>query len=293
MSKGLELLFDAFDSVASNLIPAADNTYDVGSTSLGWKRLLVNDGTAAAPSLSFSDDPDTGFFRDTANEIAFAANGVKYFELEANILRSTTGTGVLHSFGSWLANGTQVNVLTSAGTGATLSFGTRGRISNAAAVDGNFVLSNNAATDFGLLQLGGTTSSFPALKRDGSALAVRLADDSAAASIRALTLNTASAWSVGNSAMASGSGHAYWFSNNVNASAGTYDLKISRSAAAVLSVQSTTAASGASLELFESASAPDAPAANGVRIYAKDVGAKTALFARFESGAEVQIAIDP
>ena len=44
--------------------------------------------------------------------------------------------------------------------------------------NGNIVLSNAAATDFGLLQFGGTTSSFPALKRSGTGIQVRLADDS-------------------------------------------------------------------------------------------------------------------
>jgi hypothetical protein len=51
--------------------------------------------------------------------------------------------------------------------------------------DGNIRLRNNAGTDFGLLQFGGTTSSFPALKRSGAALQARLADDSANTGIEA------------------------------------------------------------------------------------------------------------
>ena len=45
--------------------------------------------------------------------------------------------------------------------------------------DGVFQLSNNATTDFSRLQFGGTTSSFPSLKRNGTALETKLADDSA------------------------------------------------------------------------------------------------------------------
>lgn len=45
--------------------------------------------------------------------------------------------------------------------------------------DGVGMLTNYAATDFGRLQLGGTTSSFPAIKRSGAAITTRLADDSA------------------------------------------------------------------------------------------------------------------
>jgi hypothetical protein len=45
--------------------------------------------------------------------------------------------------------------------------------------DGVIELTNNAANDFSRLQFGGTTSSFPALKRNGANLEVKLADDSA------------------------------------------------------------------------------------------------------------------
>lgn len=44
--------------------------------------------------------------------------------------------------------------------------------------NGVLELTNAAANDFGRLQLGGTTSSFPSLKRSGASLQARLADDS-------------------------------------------------------------------------------------------------------------------
>ena len=59
--------------------------------------------------------------------------------------------------------------------------------------DGNFTLYNNAATAFSLLQFGGTTSSFPAIKRSSATLAFRLADDSADAAISALSITTSTA----------------------------------------------------------------------------------------------------
>ena len=57
--------------------------------------------------------------------------------------------------------------------------------------NGTLRLSNNAQNDFNRLQFGGTTSSFPALKRSSTELQVRLADDSAFAPLAcgALTLN--------------------------------------------------------------------------------------------------------
>ncbi len=53
------------------------------------------------------------------------------------------------------------------------------------ASDGIFTLLNNAGTDFSRLQFGGTTSSFPALKRSGQGLIARLADDSGNANFTA------------------------------------------------------------------------------------------------------------
>lgn len=51
--------------------------------------------------------------------------------------------------------------------------------------DGVLSLRDNAGTSFGRLNFGGATSSFPALKRSGTVLAIRLADDSADAAITA------------------------------------------------------------------------------------------------------------
>jgi hypothetical protein len=63
------------------------------------------------------------------------------------------------------------------GAGSGLYFTTRSYITSPA--DGNIKLARADGTTFGLLQLGGTTSSFSALKRDGVNLRARLADDSA------------------------------------------------------------------------------------------------------------------
>ncbi len=55
---------------------------------------------------------------------------------------------------------------------------TNGRSNLYSAVNGNWIMWNAAQNDFGLLQLGGTTASFPALKRSTTKIQVRLADDS-------------------------------------------------------------------------------------------------------------------
>lgn len=71
---------------------------------------------------------------------------------------------------------------TIAGSG-TFLFSGRGGLN--APSDGVFRMSDNAGTSFGRLQFGGTTSSFPSIKRNAAALNFRLADDSADAAITA------------------------------------------------------------------------------------------------------------
>ena len=67
--------------------------------------------------------------------------------------------------------------------GVVLSFGSRGYLDFVS--DGVVRLLNNAGNDFSRLQFGGTTSSFPSIKRNATALNFRLADDSADAPITA------------------------------------------------------------------------------------------------------------
>lgn len=65
-----------------------------------------------------------------------------------------------------------------------VEFANRSYLSSPA--DGNLLLQNNARTDFGLLQLGGTTLNFPAWKRSNTTIQARLADDSGYAGVTAL-----------------------------------------------------------------------------------------------------------
>lgn len=70
-----------------------------------------------------------------------------------------------------------------AGSTGYLAFGSRGAMS--AASNGVWGLYDDAGTSFGRLMLGGTTSSYPAIKRSAATIAFRLADDSADAGISA------------------------------------------------------------------------------------------------------------
>lgn len=72
-----------------------------------------------------------------------------------------------------------------AGTGK-FTFNNRGGIT--ASSDGVFRISDNAGTSFGRLQFGGTTNAYPGIKRSGTQLQIRLADDSGNAELTAGSL---------------------------------------------------------------------------------------------------------
>lgn len=75
-----------------------------------------------------------------------------------------------------------------AGAGNSLRWTSRSRMNSIS--DGSILFSNSASNDFSLLQFGGTTSSFPALKRSSATLEVKLADDSAYAVAKVASLQT-------------------------------------------------------------------------------------------------------
>lgn len=73
--------------------------------------------------------------------------------------------------------------------GAGSAFGWTGRSFIDSAVDGNIRLAQNAGAGFGLLQLGGATSSFPAIKRNGTGIDFVLANDSGYCGIKCATVS--------------------------------------------------------------------------------------------------------
>jgi predicted ATPase len=77
------------------------------------------------------------------------------------------------------------------------------------------------------------------------------------------------------------------------ANANSPDTTFRRVAAGIVGVRAGVISSGGALSFIEQ-TAPSAPAANGVYIYAEDNGAgKTRLMAKFATGAAQQIAIEP
>lgn len=125
-------------------------------------------GSVGTPALRRGT---TGMYFSAANgSLSLGTNGVNAV---------TFDTSQLATFASGIVTGGTVN----AGTTSALAINGRSYITSPA--DGDFTLNNNAGTSFGKLQIGGTTASFPAIKRNATALNFRLADDSGDAPITA------------------------------------------------------------------------------------------------------------
>lgn len=110
----------------------------------------------------------TGGLTVTAGGLTVTAGGLTVSASGAAITGNSTVTGTL-------------TVTAAVSCGAANNFTFTGRSTMKSPSDGVLTLMNSAETDFTRLQFGGTTSSFPALRRVGSTLSVELADISAAA----------------------------------------------------------------------------------------------------------------
>jgi len=63
-------------TVNNTILPSVDNGADIGSTSFGWRTYFSGDGSVGTPAFTFKNDPDTGFYRDTSDNIKMALGGV-------------------------------------------------------------------------------------------------------------------------------------------------------------------------------------------------------------------------
>lgn len=154
---------------AGPTITAGTATTDVAALSV----TRTNNNAAVATGVKFT-------FTDTTS-----AAGFKPLE----ILCGASGTTICFDV-SKAGNLSATGDLTLA-SGSQIAFGGASTILRAPSGNGTLRLSNAAANDFSLLQFGGTTSSFPALKRSTTELQARLADDSAYANVDAAGLKNA------------------------------------------------------------------------------------------------------
>jgi len=152
---------------AQSVVAGTANTASVNTTIIG--SLATGSGTNGNLIFQVGVSPGAGSTQATATTAL-----------------TITGESLTASFvGPIIGNGSVF-----AGTSSYLAISGKSRFSSAS--DGTMMISNAAASDFSRLQFGGTTSSFPAIKRSTTSLQARLADDSAFTNIQGkLTTDTA------------------------------------------------------------------------------------------------------
>lgn len=67
-----------------------------------WLNLVgsAGNGSAAAPTYSFASDPDTGMYRNAANELGFATGGSERFKIGNSQIITSTGDVLFNNAGS-------------------------------------------------------------------------------------------------------------------------------------------------------------------------------------------------
>jgi hypothetical protein len=145
------------------------NLYGTFTNSSNYERMFLEYNTTGTAYRIGTEKAGTG----SARALELQTDGTT---------RLTIGTTGLATFTSdvWTSGDFRVS--------STKYFYWQSRSTIRSPADGLICLANAAENDFGRIQLGGTTSSFPAIKRNAAALNFRLADDSADCDITAAAL---------------------------------------------------------------------------------------------------------
>jgi hypothetical protein len=169
----LALFADAADTLAQRRSTNAQTyrLYGTYSDASNYRRLAISSTTAGAFTIN-AEGAGTGA---SGNTLELQTGGTTRLTI------GTTGTATFTGTISGSVNGMTLPV---GGNGYNFSSG--GYF--VCISSGVFKFSDSADTSFNRLQLGGTTSSFPAIKRNGTAINFRLADDSADCDVTAAAL---------------------------------------------------------------------------------------------------------
>jgi hypothetical protein len=102
-------------NASGHFIPNGGNTFDIGDSTNTIRNIFIGglaehaNGTTGAPSITFTSDPDTGFYRFGANAISVVTNGTERWGIDANgntmvggSITESVGTPVLSSGGGSL-----------------------------------------------------------------------------------------------------------------------------------------------------------------------------------------------
>lgn len=196
---------------------SSQQTVAVASAGTGVFRMIrnnytINNAGAQTGSVTgiFLNATETALNGITHNLIDLQVGGGGRFTL-TNAGVGTFASTIFSTNGNIIASNGNVQ----SGSGGDLAVTNRARINSPS--DGILTLRNWAATDFTRLNFGGTTSSFPSIKRNGAAIDFRLADDSGFCGINPLFVNVSNVgyydFGAGNIRLSAVSNYSSIFSN--------------------------------------------------------------------------------
>lgn len=193
---------ELFTALAINSTPIGSTTASTGAfTTLGATGIvsLSQAGALSASAVNITGAPVTGGSGTTTFPLVYINSGSAptTFSTSGTLIGLNGPSGFAGNFIDAHVNGAgSVFSVTSAGAvvaastvaaGAASNISWFGRSNMSSPSDGVILFRNNAQNAFTRLDLGGTTSSFPALQVNGAALQVELADGSAQAALSALS----------------------------------------------------------------------------------------------------------
>ena len=162
------VLLSASSSAAANTIQIGGGT-GFGNAATNITFYTGANTTTLTGTQRWQIDQTGAFFPGADNTYDIGASGANR-PRDLNIARNIVGAGYIQ-----------------AGAGSYIFW--FGRTLMAAPSNGVITLSNNAANDFSRLQLGGTTSAFPSIGRNGAGIWLRLADNSSHANLECAAIS--------------------------------------------------------------------------------------------------------
>jgi hypothetical protein len=181
-------------------VEAGANVSGLGANTFGL--MTTRAGTGSSRALYVGTNGASNLWLTTNNTGRWAVDNNGHFLAGADNTYDIGASGANRPRNLYVAGAIFGSNDVRAGAGNFFFFEGRSGITSPS--DGVLRLSNAAATDFGRLQFGGTTSSFPAIARNGQSIQLRLADDSGSAGFicGAATLFASTGMSAGGSSSA-------------------------------------------------------------------------------------------
>jgi hypothetical protein len=134
-------------------------------------------GTGTGKSIQIKGGSGAGFFFGGGGAVQWQVNSSGNFLAQTDNTYDIGASGATRPRNVYVAASVVAGANIFAGGTNAVIISSRMRMSSPA--NGNLLLLNDASDNFGLLMLGGTDANFPALKRNGTALETKLANDTA------------------------------------------------------------------------------------------------------------------